>query len=161
MPEIHETSLPGVGQRVEFISDAGSRVGVVHHRTGWRELFVCPPNDPDAVVLSLRLSEDESHALADALGGSSVVESLTNLTYQVEGLAIDWLNVDAGTPFVDKTIGDARVRTRTGVSIVAVIRHDKPHPAPGPEFGIEADDKLVVVGTTDGIEAARDILTLG
>lgn len=161
MPEIQETPLPGVGQRVEFISDEGNRVGVVHHRTGWRELFVCSRDDPDAVALSLRLSDDESHALADALGGSSVVESLANLAHQIEGLAIDWLNVDAGTPFVDKTIGDARVRTRTGVSIVAVIRGPKAHPAPGPEFGIEADDKLVVVGTTDGIEAVSDILTSG
>ncbi len=161
MPEIQETSLPGVGQRVEFTSAEGSRVGVVHHRTGWRELFVCPPEDPDAVALSLRLSDDESHALADALGGSSVVESLSHLAYQVEGLAIDWLNVDRDTPFVDKTIGDARVRTRTGVSIVAVIRGEKAHPAPGPDFTIEADDKLVVVGTTDGIEAVRDILTSG
>ena len=161
MPEIQETSLPGVGQRVEFTSAEGSRVGVVHHRTGWRELFVCPPEDPDAVALSLRLSDDESHALADALGGSSVVESLSHLAYQVEGLAIDWLNVDRDTPFVDKTIGDARVRTRTGVSIVAVIRGEKAPPAPGPDFTIEADDKLVVVGTTDGIEAVRDILTSG
>lgn len=161
MPEIQETSLPGVGQRVEFVSDEGNRVGVVHHRTGWRELFVCAPNDPDSVALSLRLSDDESHALADALGGSSVVENLSNLAYQVEGLAIDWLNVDAGTPFVDKTIGDARVRTRTGVSIVAVIRGEKAHPAPGPGFTIHADDKLVVVGTSDGIEAVRDILTSG
>ncbi len=161
LTEIRETPLPGVGQRVEFVSEDGNRIGVIHHRTGKRELFVCPPEDPDVVGLSLRLSDDESHALADALGGSSVVESLNHMAHQIEGLAIDWLNVDPDTPFVGKTIGDARVRTRTGVSVVAVIRGDAAFPAPGPGFGIEAEDSLVVVGTTEGIEAVRDILTSG
>lgn len=161
MTEIQETPLPGVGQRVEFISDDGNRIGVIHHRAGKRELFVCTAEDPDAVSLSLRLTDDESHALADALGGSSVVESLNRLTHQIEGLAIDWLEVGPETPFVGKPIGNAQVRTRTGVSIVAVIRGEAAFPAPEPEFQIESGDTLVVVGTAEGIEAARGLLTSG
>ena len=161
MPRIEETSLPGVGLRHEFTADDGSRVGVIHHKTGRRELFVCPPEDPDAVLLSLNLSDEESHALADALGGSKVVENVRDLEQHVEGLVIDWLKVDGGTPYATKTIGDARIRTRTGVSVVAVIRGDTAHPAPGPAFRIEADDTLVVVGTSDGVKAVAEILTAG
>jgi TrkA domain protein len=161
LPDLRETPLPGVGQRVEFVSDDGNRVGVVHHRTGKRELFICSPSDPDAVSMSLKLSEDESHALADALGGSSIVESLDNLAQQIEGLAIDWLGVAEDSPWVGKTIGDARIRTRTGVSVVAVIRHGTAHPAPNPGFEIEVDDHLVVVGTPEGIVAVTQILTSG
>lgn len=161
MPELQETQLPGVGQRVEFVSDDGNRIGVVHHHTGRRELFVCTPADPDAVAMSLDLTETESHALADALGGTSIVESLTSLPTQIEGLAIDWLNIAAESPFANKAIGEARVRTRTGVSIVAVLRGDQAHPAPGPQFELLAGDVAVVVGTTDGIDATREILTSG
>ena len=161
VPEIEKTSLPGVGERIEFISEDGNRVGVVHHRSGQREMFVCASSDPDAVALSLRLSYDESHALADALGGSTLVSNLTDLEQQVEGLAIDWLNVGERSPFADRTIGDARIRTQTGVSVVAVIRGERAHPAPGPDFGIEAHDTLVLVGTSEGIAAVRDILTPG
>ena len=161
MPRIEETPLPGVGLRHEFTSEDGSRVGVVHHKSGRRELFVCPPSDPDAVVLSLSLSDDESHALAEALGGTTVIENLHHLQQRIEGLAIDWLKVDKGTPYADRSIGDARIRTRTGVSVVAVIRGEKAHPAPGPEFHIDAGDNLVVVGTPEGIKAVEEILTAG
>lgn len=161
MPRIEETPLPGVGLRHEFTAEDGSRVGVIHHKSGRRELFVCPPDDPDAVVLSLNLSDEESHALSEALGGSTIVANLMDLQQRVEGLALDWLKVDEGTPYADRTVGDARIRTRTGVSVVAVIRGEQAHPAPGPEFHIEAGDTLVVVGTSEGIKAVEEILTAG
>jgi TrkA domain protein len=161
LPEIEETPLPGVGVRHEFTTEDGDRVGVVHHRTGRRELFFCDAEDPDVVSHSLNLSDDDSHALSEALGGSTVIENLSHLQQQIEGLAIDWLTVDEGTPYAGKTIGDARIRTRTGVSVVAVIRGDLAHPAPGPGFGVQAHDTLVVVGTSDGIRTVDEILTAG
>ena len=147
--------------RHDFTAEDGSRIGVVHHRTGRRELFFCSAEDPDAVTHSLNLSDDDSHALSEALGGSSVIENLSSLQQQIEGLAIDWLRVDEGTPYAGKSIGDARIRTRTGVSVVAVIRGDQAHPAPGPEFHVEAHDTLVVVGTSEGIKSVTEILTAG
>lgn len=161
MPRIEETSLPGVGLRFDFIAEDGGRIGVVHHKTGRKELFVCTAEDPDSAVMTLHLSDEESHALSEALGGATVTESLTDLQQKIEGLAIDWLNVDAGTPYAGKTIGDARIRTRTGVSVVAVIRGDQAYPAPGPGFHVEADDTLVVVGTPKGIKTVDEILTAG
>ena len=161
MTRIEETPLPGVGLRHEFTAEDGSRVGVIHHKSGRRELFVCPPEDPDAVVLSLSLSGEESHALSEALGGSTVIENLQDLEQRVEGLAIDWLKVEDGSPYTNKTVGDTRIRTRTGVSVVAVIRGERAHPAPGPEFRIQGGDTLVVVGTSEGIKAAAEILTAG
>lgn len=161
MPEIEETSLPGVGMRHDFTAEDGSRIGVIHHRTGRRELFICSADDPDSVMMSLSLSDDDSHALTEALGGSTVVENLSNLQQQVEGLAIDWLPVSPESPYAGRTIGDARIRTRTGVSVVAIIRDDAAHPAPGPEFMIEPSDTLVVVGTSDGINRVSDILMSG
>lgn len=161
MPEIEETSLPGVGVRHDFTSEDGSRIGVIHHRTGRRELFFCAAGDPDSVAMSVNLSDDDSHALSEALGGSTVVENLTRLQQQIEGLAIDWLAVDPESPYAGRTIGEARIRTRTGVSVVAVIRGDEPFPAPGPDFMIEPSDTLVVVGTPEGINRVGDILMSG
>lgn len=161
MTRIQETSLPGVGRRLDFTSEDGSRIGVIHHRTGRRELFICSAEDPDSVRESLSLSDDDSHTLAEALGGSTVIENLNSLQQQIEGLAIDWLTVGTGTPYAGKTIGDARIRTRTGVSVVAVIRGAQAFPAPGPEFAIKAEDTLVVVGTPEGIKSVDEILTTG
>lgn len=161
MSRIHETSLPGVGVRYDFETVDGQRVGVVHHRTGRREVFVCAAGDPDSVAVSVNLSEDEARSLVDALGGSQVVKSLSGLQQQIEGLAIDWLEVEPETRYAGRTIGDTHMRTRTGVSIVAVLRGEQPHPAPGPDFVIQPDDTLVVVGTAEGISSAAGILRTG
>lgn len=161
MVRIEETQLPGVGVRYEFQTSDGERVGVVHHRGGRREVFVCSADEPDTVAMSLDLSDEEAHTLGEMMGIATVVEKLVGLQQSVEGLAIDWLTVDPGTPYAGRTIGDARIRTRTGVSVVAVIRGTTPFPAPGPEFHVEAGDTLVVVGTPKGIESVTEILTAG
>ncbi|HEX2089893.1 MAG TPA: cation:proton antiporter regulatory subunit [Actinomycetota bacterium] len=161
MAEVSETKLPGMGVRYEFVTSAGERVGVVHHRTGRREVVVFDKADPDACREVVRLDEDDSRTLAELLGSSRIVEELTELQQGIEGLAIDWLPVVEGTPFVGKPISATRARTRTGASIVAVLREDGAHPAPGPDFLLSAGDTLVVVGTPRGIEELAVILRTG
>jgi TrkA domain protein len=156
--EIEQTQLPGVGVRYEFTTADGLRIGVVHHRAGRRELFVCTPEDPDSAIVTLDLSDDEVHDLVDVLGGSRVVENLSHLQQQIEGLAIDWITVDPDSAFTGRTIGDARLRTQTGASVVAVIRDGTSTPAPGPETEFRGGDVLVVVGTAKGLEAVVEIL---
>jgi TrkA domain protein len=150
-PQVHETKLPGLGIKYEFVTSRGSRLGVVHHRTGRRELLVYEPEDPDAARDVVALSESDSRTLAELLGGSRVAEELDRL-HQVEGLAIDWLPLQGGSRFAGRPLGDTEARTRTGVSIVAIIRANQAIAAPGPDFGLEAEDTLVVVGTPRGIE---------
>lgn len=158
MTDIQETDLPGVGIRYEFTTRAGRRVGVVAHRAGRRELFVSDPEDRDAVIQMVDLSEDESRTLGELLGASQVAAHLAELQQRIEGLAIDWLPVDDDSPYAGRTIGDARIRTRTGVSVVAIVRGEEAIPAPGPETGTEAGDYLVVVGTRRGIEEVVRLL---
>ena len=161
MAEISETSIPGVGTRFEFVTSTDQRVGVVRRRTGRVDILVYDLEDPDACRDVLALSEEDSRTLAELLGGSSVAQHLARLQQSVEGLAIDWLLVGRDTPYVDRTIGDTRARTRTGASVVTVLRHGTAFPTPGPEFVLEADDTLVVVGTARGIEALSVILRTG
>lgn len=159
MTTIRETALPGVGVRYELDLESGRRIGVLAHRTGRRQLFVYNTRDPDAVATELDFTAEEGKIVADLLGGTQVVESLGRLQQQVEGLAIDWLPVPPASPFVGRTIADAQVRTRTGVSIVAVIRGTDAFPAPEPGFRLGAGDTAVVVGTPAGIGRAASLLT--
>ena len=160
MAEVRETKLPGLGIRYEFITSRGNRIGVVHHRTGRRELLLYERDDPDTCSDVVALDEDDSRTIAELLGGSRVEEQLDRLQ-QVEGLAIDWLPVSEGTPYVDETIGDTRARTRTGVSVVAVLRDEQAFPAPEPGFALRAGDTLLVVGTPRGIEKLAVLLRTG
>jgi TrkA domain protein len=150
-PEVHETKLPGLGIRYEFQTSRGSRLGVVHHRTGRRELLLYDPEDPDSCRDVVALSESDSRTLAEMLGGSRVAEELDRLQ-QVEGLAIDWLPLSSKSRYAGGSLGKTEARSRTGVSIVAILRGEEAFPAPGPGFVMEAGDTLLVVGTPRGIE---------
>jgi TrkA domain protein len=161
MAEIREVKLPRLGVRYEFTTQEGKRVGVVYHRSGRKELYFAVPNDPDAFKRILSLTDEDARTLAEMLGGSRIAEELAGLQQGIEGLAIDWLPVRKDSPYVGRTIGDARVRTRTGVSIVALLREDQAIPAPGPDTEIVSGDYLVVVGTTRGIEEVVGLLHRG
>jgi TrkA domain protein len=52
---VNEVELPGIGVRYEFVTEGGARVGVVHHRTGERELVLHERGDPDTSHDLLRL----------------------------------------------------------------------------------------------------------
>ncbi|MGH2673456.1 MAG: cation:proton antiporter regulatory subunit [Actinomycetota bacterium] len=158
MPVVNEIRLPGIGVRYEFVTEDGSRVGVIHHRTGERELVLYEKDDPDTSHDLLRLSSEDSRTLAELLGSSQVAKDLAELEQDVEGLAIDRLPLAASSPYAGQTIGDTGARTKTGVSVVAVLREVAAFPAPGPEFGLEAGDILVVVGTPRGIEELAILL---
>jgi TrkA domain protein len=155
---LDETPLPGIGKRVEFFTDEGRRMGVVQHHGGRREVFACRAGDPDRTDMAVTLSEDDAHSLVEALDVVSVSEDVGRRTYEVEGLVFEWLDVDPGSPAVGRSIGQLRIRTQTGASIVAVIRTPQPVPAPEPSFVFEVGDTLVVAGTVDGVEKVRALI---
>jgi TrkA domain protein len=161
MTDVIEVELPGVGVRYEFVTEDGTRVGVVSHRSGRREIYLADPADPDRFNRALGLGEEDARTLAELLGASRVAAELAELQQKIEGLAIDWLPVRDDSPYAHSTIGAARVRTRTGVSIVAVLRGEQAIPAPGPEVEVKPGDYLVVVGTPRGIEHAVELLRAG
>lgn len=158
MAEVRETRLPGVGVRHEFTTASGERLAVLSHRSGRRELVIYDRHDPDAATTVLHLSRDDTRTLAELLGASQVSEAVTAVQQQLQGLAMEWITLPAGSPFAGATIGDGQFRTRTGVSIVAVVRADTTIPAPGPDHQFQPDDTVVAVGTPDGLAQLRDLL---
>ena len=82
------SKLPGVGVLHTFVTDDGGKVGVIAHRSGHSDLitFADDEDGADASKVSLRLSEDEAHTLAELLGGTQITESLTALD-QIPGLS--------------------------------------------------------------------------
>jgi TrkA domain protein len=161
VPLVDEIPLPGIGIRYEFLTEDGDRVGIVHHRSGVRELVLFERDDPDTSQVLIRLGPEDSRTLAELFGVSQVAKDLAELGHDVEGLAVDRLPLPPGSPFDGRTIGDTGARTRTGVSIVAVLREGSAQPAPGPEFGLRGGDTLVAVGTPRGIEDLVVLLRSG
>ena len=161
MSEIRETKLPGVGVRYEFETAERRRIGVISHRTGLREIYASRSDDPDEFRRVLELTPDDARTLAELLGATRVAQQLAELQQRIEGLVIDWLPVREDSAYVGRTIGDAQIRRRTGVSVVAIVRGEEAVPAPGPEAQLASGDYLVVVGTARGVEQTVELLRAG
>lgn len=159
--DVKETLLPGVGLRYEFDNADGDRIGVIAHRKGDFEVFVYAARDPDKARRVFRLTERESEALAQILGAPRMVESYADLTKEIPGLEAGQVEVSVHSPFAARQLGDTKARTRTGASIVAIVRGDEVLASPGPEEMLQSGDVLVVIGTADGIAAVRQLVEQG
>ncbi|MFD5255912.1 cation:proton antiporter regulatory subunit [Streptomyces bobili] len=156
--DVNEVMLPGVGLRYEFVNHEGDRIGVVAQRTGDFELVVYPGDDPDEAQSVLRLTSQEADTLAEILGAPRIAERFADLTREVPGLSAGQVEVRPESPFAGRALGDTRARTRTGASIVAVVRGDDVIASPGPGQTLRAKDILVVIGTREGITGVEQIV---
>lgn len=156
--DVNEVLLPGVGLRYEFTNDDGDRIAIVARRTGHFEVATIDTDDPDEARPLFRLSPDEAAAVAEILGAPRIAERFADLTREVPGLSAGQVEVPAGSAHAGRPLGETRARTRTGASIVAIVRGDHVSPSPGPDALIEAGDVLVVIGTHDGIAAVERLI---
>lgn len=157
---VERTALPGIGVRHDILTTAGRRVGVVSRRGGGkRDLVIADVDDPDQTTAQVGLTDEESDILAELLGSSAILSRLSRLTDEVDGVFTEQLALPAGSPYADRRLGDTAARTRTRVSIVAVIRDRGVLPSPGPEFQFAGGDVVVAVGTRQGLDRLSAILS--
>jgi TrkA domain protein len=159
---VYETDLPGVGKKFEVELGGDERLVVVVHNTGKREVFRKDDPDADAKKL-LELSDRLARTVGGILEGAHFqpVESDRVETLLADGTLLEWYKVDADAEIVGQTLAEARIRERTGVSVVAIQRGDDLVPSPGPDSTIEAEDTLVVIGAQDDVDGFDAFVTSG
>lgn len=150
------TPLPGIGVRYDLTTREQRRLSVVAHRDGSRTLSAYRHDDPDACALSVRLASGEAEALIDALMPKHRSPSLLSTTEL--GLVAERIELSAASHWNGRLLGETRMRTETGVSIVAVLRRAEAFPSPGPDFRLAGGDTLIVIGTREGVDGAAVIL---
>jgi TrkA domain protein len=155
---IEKVELPGIGVRHDVVLSTGRRISVVSHRDGERELALFDEIDPDASTDSVPLNDQEAAALADLLGSSVARSSLAGLSDEAPGLFTEHITLSIDSRFAGKPLGDTKARTRTSVSIVAIVRDGSVVPSPRPDAVLEAGDDIVAVGTRSGLDALAAIL---
>ena len=159
--DVNVTPLPGIGVQQDFATRGGRRVGVITYRDGRSELLAFRLDDPDAVFVSTPLTGEEAGTLASLLGAPRLVEHIAEQHRDLTGIETHQLAVLADSPFAGRTLGDTALRSRSGVSVVAVLRGGSVVPSPRPDFDLAPGDLLVVVGTTQGLADAARIVEQG
>lgn len=155
-PRLSSTPLPGIGVRYDLTTREQRRVSVVAHRDGSRTLNAYQRDDPDACALSVRMTSGEAESLIDALMPAHHSPNLLSTTDL--GLVAERVELSATSHWNGRVLGETRMRTETGVSIVAVLRRAEAIPSPTPDFRLAGGDTLIVIGTREGVEAAAAIL---
>ncbi|GGY80796.1 cation:proton antiporter regulatory subunit [Streptomyces olivaceoviridis] len=150
------TPLPGIGVRYDLTTREHRHLSVVAHRDGSRTLSAYQRDDPDACALSVHLTGQEAEALVDALKPTH--HSPTLLSTTELGLVAERIELSGTSHWNGRLLGETRMRTETGVSIVAVLRRAEAIPSPGPGFRLAGGDTLIVIGTREGVDAAAAIL---
>lgn len=158
MDVVKEVLLPGVGLRYEFTSKKGERIGIVARRSGDFDVVLYSVKDPDEARPVFRLTEEEAEAVAQILGAPRIAERFSELTREVPGLEAGQVHITPDSPFVDRALGDTRARTRTGASIVAIVRNEDVIASPGPAETLRPRDVLIVIGTEEGIAGVEHIV---
>ncbi|MFE7273392.1 cation:proton antiporter regulatory subunit [Streptomyces sp. NPDC057623] len=158
VPRLSSTPLPGIGVRYDLTTRERRLLSVVAHRDGARTLNAYRQDDPDECAMSVRMTSGEAEALIDALMPAHHSPSLLSTTEL--GLVAERIELSSVSHWNGRVLGDTRMRTETGVSIVAVLRRAEAIPSPGPDFRLAGGDTLIVIGTREGVDAAAGILAL-
>ncbi|MGW1882536.1 cation:proton antiporter regulatory subunit [Streptomyces sp. NPDC001970] len=150
------TPLPGIGVQYDLTTRERRHLSVIAHRDGTRTVNVYRSDDPDACAHSLHLTGPESASLIDALMPAHHSPNVLHTTDL--GLVAERIELSVHSHWNGRVLGETRIRTETGASIVAVLRRADAIPSPTPDFRLAGGDTLIVIGTREGVAAAAAIL---
>ena len=136
IPEEFETSI-------EIFSRVLSKLGIPRHIIQTQAAAI--RNESYEMLRLPTLSMVELIDIAEALGSA----------------ATETFIVPQDSPAAGQSIGRLKLRTNTGVSVIAVIHDGHTEINPGPETRIEVDDVLVLLGTSDKIHYAIEQVLSG
>ncbi|MFW6384971.1 MAG: cation:proton antiporter regulatory subunit [Halodesulfurarchaeum sp.] len=149
---VYESDLPGVGKKFEVELGDDDRLVIVTHNTGKREVFLKESEGADSEKL-FELSDRLARRVGTILEGAyfQPVQSERVQTMLADETFLEWYSVDDGAEIVGQSLTDAKIRERTGVSIVAIEREDDVIPSPPPDTVIAEGDTLVVIGSRENV----------
>jgi CPA2 family monovalent cation:H+ antiporter-2 len=105
-------------------------------------------------LIQRRITEIRSEGYQMLRMPSFPISDLTDSAEALKSASTETLVVEDDSKTVGKTIGELKLRTRTGASIIAITRDGHSQINPGPETRLEADDVLVLLGSSDQIDRA-------
>ena len=160
--DLQETRLPGVGTKFTIRTGDGSRLAVIQHNDGRRELYFfrsAADDEPRAVIA---LDDDEARSLGAILGGAyerpKIVEELEMALGE---LTIEWIRVPDSSPWIGRSLAECGFRAKVGITVIAILREPESVSGARPDDVIQQGDTLVTVGKAGSYAAFRRLLAHG
>jgi TrkA domain protein len=157
---VYESDLPGVGKKHEIELGDGSRLVVVTHNTGKREVFRRVDEDADSEKL-FELPDRLARQVGTILEGAyfQPVRSQSIETLLGGDTLIEWVEIPEGSDLDGKTLGEADLRQETGANVVLVQRGETTITNPGGDTELRAGDTLLAVGPREACRTFQSLVT--
>jgi monovalent cation:H+ antiporter-2, CPA2 family len=116
-------------------------------------------------LLSLGFPLQEVHSYAEAVRKDRYNISVTSdeehhtlheLYQAMKGIDIAWMTLGETSPLVGKSLAEANIRSITGASVVALVRHGQLTANPKSMTVFEVGDRLGVIGEKEQVEAVQE-----
>lgn len=159
--DVHETQLPGIGSRFTIRFEQGGELIVLLHNEGNQDVFWRADPDDDSQKL-YSVTERQARKLAEIFDGTYFEPVASDDLEEVwEDAVVEWVEIDSDSVAVGKSIRGLGIRTRTGVTVIAVQRGTETIANPDADLQMESGDVLVTVGTEDAHESFEQLLRSG
>jgi TrkA domain protein len=150
---LRSVNLPGVGTKYEFETDKGDTVAIFFTKTGTIQMYTLQQGcrTPSAA----EMTPMEARRLGNILTGAIIEAESESVEIAFSALAdlrITIHTYQIQKAIAGKTIEDLQIRTKTGVTVIAVSRKDTNIINPPPSFVFETGDAVVVIGETDQLK---------
>ncbi|MCG8473671.1 MAG: hypothetical protein MI742_17720 [Desulfobacterales bacterium] len=83
------------------------------------------------------------------LGETLPPNNLTHLRSVESAFDLEWICVERDSELSGATLESARIRTRTGASVVALLRGDELLASPDPDLPLAPGDLMAAIGTQE------------
>ncbi|MEV1072607.1 cation:proton antiporter regulatory subunit [Micromonospora parva] len=146
--EIERIALPGVGVSYSFVTGDGTRLAVICHPNGARDIALYDRDDPSDVRAAATLSPVAAHHLANLLAATAVIDVVPDGGADVDAVTVARVPVPAGSDYDGRPLGSLR----TDAVVVAILRDGHHDLRPDARRALRYGDTLVAVGTRDAID---------
>ncbi|MCD9022883.1 cation:proton antiporter regulatory subunit [Cohnella silvisoli] len=151
--KIRTSDLPGVGKRISMTTANQNQIVLIVHHTGLRELYFMDDEDEEECKVGFSLSADETRELgAQLLGATYQPMDLDQMKMFKNKIMIEWVEVKAESRLAGKTIRESKIRTKTGASIIGIVRGPDVIAVPEVDLVLNVGDTLMLLGRSDQIE---------
>jgi K+/H+ antiporter YhaU regulatory subunit KhtT len=86
-------------------------------------------------------------------------ENLSRLASLFAGATVDNIQIQPESPASGKSLRELDIRRNTGATVIAIARNGEAVPNPGPDFKLEPDDIIVLLGAHRELDHAVNLLT--
>lgn len=84
---------------------------------------------------------------------SKSYQTLSQFRSAEQQFDLEWVTIAGNNSLINRSIGEAEIRKKTGVSVVGVLRDDQLEPNPGPQYRFQDKDLVAIIGSSEARSA--------